>query len=145
MVVRKIIKPLFHRTRRLLAKRYLRLMSARQIAVTGSMGKTNTTYVLSKMLPALGKVEKTDINLDTIYNVPITALKVRPWHKFVIFELGVDHIGEMDKHLEIARPQVSVITGISPVHTDEEHFGSLQKLIEEKRKMIQTLAPSGFA
>lgn len=140
-----VIKPLFHKTRRFLATRYLRLMPARQIAITGSQGKTNTTYVLSKLLTSLGKVQKTDTNLDTIYNVPITALKVRPWHKFVIFELGVDHPGEMTKHLEIVHPQVVVMTGISPVHTDNAHFGSLQKLIDEKVKLIKSLPPSGYA
>lgn len=140
-----VIKPLFHKTRRFLAKRYLKLMPARQIAITGSQGKTNTTYVLQKILTSLGKVQKTDINLDTIYNVPITALKVRPWHKFVIFELGVDHPKEMTKHLEIVHPQVVIMTGISPVHTDKAHFGSLQKLIDEKSKLIKALPLSGYA
>jgi UDP-N-acetylmuramoyl-tripeptide--D-alanyl-D-alanine ligase len=51
----------------------------------------------------------------------------------------------MNKHLEIAHPKIAIITGISPVHTDKEHFGSLDALIREKRKLIEVLPPSGYA
>jgi UDP-N-acetylmuramoyl-tripeptide--D-alanyl-D-alanine ligase len=139
------IKKLFHSTRRTIAAKWLGFQRVNQIALTGSQGKTNTTYVLSKILTSLGKGVRTDINLDTIYNVPITALRVRPWHKFVVWELGVDHPREMNKHLEIVSPKVAIITGISPVHTDKEHFGSFEALIREKRKLIEVLPKSGYA
>ena len=45
----------------------------------------------------------------------------------------------MEKHLEIVKPKIGVITGISPVHTDSEHFGSLENLIKEKQKLIENL------
>jgi len=88
---------------------------------------------------------KTDTNLDTIYNVPMTALRVGPWTKFVVFELGVDHPNEMDLHLQIVKPKIGIVTGISPVHTDQEHLGSLENLITEKRKLIEALPEYGFA
>jgi UDP-N-acetylmuramoyl-tripeptide--D-alanyl-D-alanine ligase len=112
------------------------------IAITGSQGKTNTAYILSKLFP---KAVVTDIDLDTIYNVPITALKIKQVKQLAIFELGIDHIGEMEKHLKIIKPNISIITGISPVHADEEHLGSLDKIIEEKRKMIEILTPADSA
>jgi len=133
------IKRLYHQTRRFLAKKWLSLCQPTQIAITGSQGKTSTTQILAKILSQIDKTVVTDINLDTTFNVPITALKVTPWTKYVVFELGVDHIGEMEKHLEIAKPKIGVITGISPVHTDSEHFGSLENLIKEKRKLIENL------
>ncbi len=120
-------------------------MPALQIAVTGSQGKTNTTRTIYEILKQIGPTVVTDINLDTIYNVPITALKVRPSTKFAIFELGIDHSGEMDKHLEVVKPQIAVVTGISPVHTDKEHLGSLENLIKEKRKLIEALPKNGYA
>jgi len=135
----KGLKKLYHQTRRFLAKNWLQFCHPTQIAITGSQGKTNTSQTLAKILSQIDKTVITDINLDTNFNVPITALKVTPWTKYVVFELGVDHIGEMDRHLEIVKPKIGVITGISPVHTDREHFGSLENLIKEKRKLIENL------
>ncbi len=138
-------KKIFHQSRRLLAKYWLALQPALQIAITGSQGKTNTTQLIAQILRDNAPTIVTDVNLDTIYNVPITALKVRPWTKFAVFELGVDHPGEMDLHLEIVKPKIAIITGISPVHTDEEHLQSLENLIEEKRKLIEALPQDGYA
>lgn len=141
-------KQLFHNTRRTIAKHWLNLMPAIQIALTGSFGKTTTTniiYTLLEELYAPNKISVTDINLDTTYNVPITALKVKLWTKVALFELGVDHVGEMSKHLEIVHPQIAIITGITPVHTDAEHFRSLENLIKEKRKLVEALPRNGYA
>ncbi|KKQ01779.1 MAG: UDP-N-acetylmuramoyl-tripeptide-D-alanyl-D-alanine ligase [Candidatus Roizmanbacteria bacterium GW2011_GWA2_36_23] len=139
------LKQLFHNSRRFLAQIWLKQMPAIQVAVTGSQGKTNTTRLINEVLNSLGKTTCTDINLDTIYNVPITALKVKPSTKFALFELGIDHPGEMDLHLQLIKPKIAVITGISSVHTDNEHLGNLENLIKEKRKLIEALPESGFA
>lgn len=133
------IKKLYHQIKRTLAQRWLNLYHPIQIGITGSQGKTTTSQILAKVLSCLGTTVVTDTNLDTTFNVPITALKVRPWTKFLVWELGVDHIDEMERHLEIAKPTIGIITGISPVHTDQEHFGSLENLIKEKRKIIENL------
>ena len=132
-------------TRRFIAKRWLSLMPALQIAVTGSQGKTNTAQTIYHVLKQIGPTAVTDINLDTIYNVPITALKIKPSTKFAIFELGIDHPGEMREHLEIIKPKIAIVTGISPVHTDAEHLGSLENLIKEKRQLIEALPKNGYA
>ncbi|MCS6956622.1 MAG: UDP-N-acetylmuramoyl-tripeptide--D-alanyl-D-alanine ligase [Patescibacteria group bacterium] len=133
------LKKIYHQTRRLIAKKWLSFFHPLQIGITGSQGKTSVTQTLAKILKNDGPTIATDTNLDTNFNVPITALKVKPWTKYVVWELGVDHIGEMDKHLEIAKPKIGIITGISPVHTDKEHFGSIDNLIKEKRKLIENL------
>ncbi len=138
-------KQIFHDTRRIIAGLWLNSQPAMQIAVTGSQGKTNTAQTIAKALSVIDKTIVTDANLDTVYNVPITALKTMPWTKYAVFELGVDHPGEMAKHLQIVKPKIGVITGISPVHTDKEHLGSLANLIGEKRKLIEALPANGFA
>ncbi|MCX7956228.1 MAG: UDP-N-acetylmuramoyl-tripeptide--D-alanyl-D-alanine ligase [Patescibacteria group bacterium] len=133
------LKKIYHQPRRLIAKNWLSFFHPLQIGITGSQGKTSVTQTLAKILKNDGPTIVTDTNLDTNFNVPITALKVKPWTKYIVWELGVDHIGEMDKHLEIAKPKIGIITGISPVHTDKEHFGSIDNLIKEKRKLIENL------
>ncbi|MCA9371919.1 UDP-N-acetylmuramoyl-tripeptide--D-alanyl-D-alanine ligase [Candidatus Woesebacteria bacterium] len=139
------IKKLFHRLRRAAAGKWLSFLHVNQIAITGSQGKTHATYILYELLKQLGNTLRTDINLDTLYNVPITAMKVLPWTKFVIWELGIDKIGEMNVHLEIVKPEVSIMTGISSVHTDEQHLKSLANVIKEKRRIIEVLPKKGHA
>lgn len=138
------IKQVFHTTRRIIAKNWLKFIPTTQIAITGSQGKTNVSCLIKKIL-AKKRTVTTDLNLDTIYNVPITALHIKPWTKYSIFELGVDHIGEMDKHLDIVKPKIAFVTGISTVHTDKEHLRSLENLIAEKTKLIKALPKNGFA
>lgn len=139
------LKKIFHLTRRLLAKKWLSLIHPLQIGITGSQGKTNTSQILAKVLSRFGPTVVTDTNLDTIYNVPITSFKVRPWTRYLVWELGIDHPHEMNLHLEIAKPTIGIVTGISPVHTDAEHLGSLENLIKEKRKLIEALPKNGIA
>lgn len=139
------IKKIYHNLRRFIAKNWLLFQPATQIGITGSQGKTNTTNLITHICQYFGDTVVTDMNLDTTFNVPITALKVRPWTKYVVWELGIDHPGEMDQHLEIAKPKIGIITGISPVHTDKEHMGSLETLIAEKRKLIEALPKNGTA
>ena len=139
------IKQLFHNTRRFLAMSWLAYMPVFQIAITGSQGKTNTTSTLFYILSALAPTVRTDIDLDTIYNVPITALKINPQTKYAIFELGVDHVNEMNKHLEIVTPKMVIVTGVSPVHADAEHLGSFQNVIHEKQKLVESLDSTGVA
>ncbi len=140
-----LYKQLLHNLRRCLAKYWLSIQPAVKIAITGSFGKTNLTQTVASVLSASGNTVVTDVNLDTLYNVPITALKLMPWTKYAVFELGVDHPYEMNQYLKIVKPKIAVITGISPVHTDQEHLGSLENLIKEKRKLIEALPKNGFA
>lgn len=140
-----LIKRIFHSSRRILAKTWLGLHpNVKIIALTGSYGKTATATAIRAVLSEKFKTLQTDVNLDTLYNVPITALKLTT-HDYLVFELGVDHPGEMDKHLEIVKPTVGVLTGITPVHADKEHLVSLKGIIREKSKLLSALPTDGLA
>lgn len=142
----KPIKRIGHWVRRRIAYIWLNWIHYRtiQIAVTGSYGKTSTTRAISALLSYEARTVTTDIDLDTIYNVPITALNLR-FHKYAVFELGIDRKNEMDFHLSLVKPHISVITGISPVHSDAKHLGSVRNIILEKRKIIERLGSGDFA
>jgi UDP-N-acetylmuramoyl-tripeptide--D-alanyl-D-alanine ligase len=140
-----IIKKPFHWTRRLLAKFWLLAHpSVTVIGITGSYAKTNSTVAISHVLASKFKVLQTDLNLDTLYNIPITILHLGNQEKLVL-EYGIDRPGEMGTHLFTAKPKVAVVTGISPVHADSEHLGSLEKIIAEKTKLVAALPKKGFA
>ena len=144
-MINTFLKKPFHFSQRVLAKFWLLLHPAvTVIGITGSYAKTNTTVVISTILSTKFKTLQTDINLDTLYNIPITILHLGDQKKLVL-EYGVDHQNEMDFHLFSAKPKVAVVTGISPVHADNEHLGSLEKIIAEKTKLIESLPKSGFA
>ncbi|MCJ7805015.1 UDP-N-acetylmuramoyl-tripeptide--D-alanyl-D-alanine ligase [Patescibacteria group bacterium] len=141
-----MIKKIFHRTRRIIAKVWLKLNpQITVIGVTGSYGKTNTVRAISQVLSEKFKTLQTDLNLDTNYNLPITLLKIRPWQQKVVLEYGVDHLGEMDFHLGLVKPQIAILTGINPTHADEEHLGSVENIIKEKKKLLLALSRNGLA
>lgn len=136
----------FHAVRRILAKGWFSLYPRLTvIGVTGSYGKTNTTRAIAYVLGGKYRCLTTDLNLDTVYNLPITLLKVRPWHQKLILELGVDHRGEMDSHLSLVRPEIAVLTGITPVHSDPELLGSVGGIMKEKGKLLSALPTDGLA
>lgn len=140
-------RKIFHETRRRVAKLWLKLFpKITIIAITGSYGKTNSTRAISQVLSEKYKTLQTDLNLDTIYNLPITILKLRPWHQKLVLEYGLDKIGEMDHfHLWLVNPQIVVMTGITPVHSDKEHLGSLKNIIKEKGRLLEVLPRDGSA
>ncbi len=136
---------IFHEFRRKIAKVWLKMNPGVEIiGVTGSYGKTNTVWAIGKVLSERYKTLQTDLNLDTIYNLPITILKLRPWHKAMVLEYGVDHKNEMDFHLELVKPKIGVLTGITPVHADSEHFGSLENILNEKTKLLSVIPSNGW-
>ncbi|MEX0621732.1 MAG: UDP-N-acetylmuramoyl-tripeptide--D-alanyl-D-alanine ligase [Candidatus Woykebacteria bacterium] len=138
------IKSIYHSLRRLIAKLWLFLHKEVEIiGITGSYGKTNTTEAIATVLSEKFKVLKTDTNLDTRYNIPITILKLSD-HQKLVLEYGIDRIGEMDYHLSVAKPKVAVITGITPVHADSSHLGSLENIVKEKSKLALSVPNDGW-
>lgn len=133
-------KPL-HSIRRMSARLWLRMHSnLKIIGVSGSYGKTNTVQAISAVLAEKAPVLTTDLNLDTIYNLPITLLKLRNFHRFLVLEYGVDHRGEMNFHLTLVKPSIVVLTGINPTHSEPGLLDSLEGIINEKSKLIETLS-----
>lgn len=139
-----LLKNFYHNFRRIAAKLWLALHpNVEVIGITGSYGKTNVTAAITTVLGVKYKVLRTDLNLDTRYNIPITVLKVGG-HQKLILEYGIDRSGEMDYHLFVAKPKISVITGITPVHADLAHLGSLENIIKEKGKLASIVPVNGW-
>lgn len=140
-------RKIFHEARRRIAKIWLKFFSkVTIIGVTGSYGKTSTVQAINQVLSEKYKTLQTDLNLDTIYNLPITILKLRSYHEKLILEYGIDKVGEMENyHLFLVKPDIAVMTGITPVHSDKEHLGSLRNIIREKGRILEALSQDGLA
>ncbi|HUV71628.1 MAG TPA: UDP-N-acetylmuramoyl-tripeptide--D-alanyl-D-alanine ligase [Clostridia bacterium] len=140
------IKKIFHQARRILAKVWLEInLQLTVVGVTGSYGKTSAVRAIAEVLSVKFSTQRTNLNLDTLYNLPITILKTRAWNEVLVLEYGVDHLGEMDFHLSLVKPKIAVLTGITPVHAEKGLLGSLENIVAEKSKLIEAIPEDGLA
>lgn len=136
-------KPLYL-LRTVLATYYLKLLKNTQIVgVTGSVGKTLTQNAIASVLAQKYKVVVGDENLDPTYRIPQTILKSSFWTQKLVLEYGVEHPGDMTHYLSIARPQIAVVTHISPSHL--KYFHNIHGVFDEKSKIVSALPKEGFA
>ena len=133
-----------HLTRQLAAKSYLKTLSQVDvIGITGSVGKTLTQNAIASVLSQKFKVVVGEENLDPTFRIPKTILQIKPWDQKVILEYGVEHPGDMDHYLTIAKPKIAVVTAIFPTHT--KYFKDTQGVFEEKSKIVKSLPKDGEA
>lgn len=142
-----INKYFFHPVKRRIAKYYLAILKSttniKVIAITGSAGKTTTKEMLASILSLEGKTVFSKANIDPVYNIPTTILKVSPGTKYLILEMGVEYPGEMDFYLWLAKPDIGIITNIFPTHT--EFLKDIKGVFEEKSKMVRSLEKGKIA
>ena len=127
---------LVHPLRRQLARHYLRFLKTAGctvIGITGSFGKTTTKRLLQSILSQIASTAATDDNTDSVYNIPATILRTSPWTKFLIIEMSIEYLGEMDFYLWLAQPDIAIITSISLTHT--EFLKNTETIAKEKSKI----------
>ncbi|MEX2028342.1 MAG: Mur ligase family protein [Candidatus Curtissbacteria bacterium] len=135
--VRSWKKPL-HKSRTYIAKNYLKLLGEVEvIGITGSVGKTTTQNSIYAVLSQRFKTITGGENLDPTFRIPKTILAAKPWVQKVVLEYGVEKPGNMDHYLQIAKPDIVVVTTISPTHT--KYFKDVQGVFNEKVKLVQSL------
>ena len=136
-------KPL-HASKTYLAKSYLKLLPQIEIiGITGSVGKTLTQNAIVSVLSQKFKTITGDENLDPTFRIPQTILAAKPWHQKLVLEYGIEHPGDMDHYLEIARPKIAAVTKISPTHT--RYFKNVEGVFAEKVKLVEALDKNGYA
>lgn len=113
------------------------------IGVTGSVGKTTCVQIAAAVLSQKFNTLTTRPNLDPVLNIPITLLKLNPTVKKVILEMGVEYKGEMDFYLSLIKPKTVIFTKISYAHN--EYLGSINEILQEKGKLIESLGEEGVA
>lgn len=127
-----------------LAKQYVKLYPAEMfIGITGSVGKSTTIVACKAVLSQKYKTIPTKPNLDPIFNIPSTLLRLNPSVKKVLLEMGIEYKGEMDFYLSLVRPKTVIITKIAHVHG--ETLGSINEILQEKSKLVESLGQDGVA
>ncbi len=118
---------------------------ARIIAVTGSAGKTTTKEMLRLCLEtaAPGRVHASVKSYNNHWGVPLTLARMPAHTKFGVFEIGMNHAGEITPLSKMVRPHATLITTIAPVHIG--NFRSIDDIAEAKAEIFDGLEPGGAA
>lgn len=116
---------------------------ARVIAVTGSVGKTTTKEMLRACLSPLGKTHAADKSFNNHWGVPLTLARMPRDTKYGVFEIGMNHAGEITPLTKMVRPHVAIITTVEAVHL--EHFKSVEDIAVAKAEIFAGVVPGGTA
>ena len=132
-----------------LASTALETWGGRLIAVTGSMGKTTTKEITAALLARVYKVVRTAGNLNNAYGLPLSILRMESDgsrasdFEYAVFEMGMNHMGELTELTSIAPPDVAVVTNVAPVHL--EFFSSVDEIARAKSELVSGVKRGGLA
>jgi UDP-N-acetylmuramoyl-tripeptide--D-alanyl-D-alanine ligase len=126
-----------------LARRARERSAARIVAVTGSVGKTGTKELLLAALASDGPTVASAGNLNNHIGAPLSLARLPRDAVYGVFELGMNHPGEIRPLSCLVRPHVAVITTIAAVHT--EMFPDLDAVADAKAEIFDGLEPGGTA
>ena len=113
------------------------------VAVTGSHGKTTAKECIAAILATRARTAKSYRNQNSGLLLSLSVLRVRPWHRFAVIEVGVAAPGAMPRAARLVRPDVAVVTVIRRSHTTE--FPDLDHYAAEKERLVSALSPGGTA
>ncbi|WP_233497105.1 UDP-N-acetylmuramoyl-tripeptide--D-alanyl-D-alanine ligase [Anaplasma ovis] len=121
----------------------LRGTRAKIIAITGSVGKTTTKYILTEVLSKYGEVYYNEANYNNLIGMPLCAANLAENAEFVVLEMGMNSSGEIDILSRIARPDVAVITNVGPAHL--EFFESIEGVLAAKLEVFNHVKDGAVA
>jgi UDP-N-acetylmuramoyl-tripeptide--D-alanyl-D-alanine ligase len=124
-----------------LAKWYRGELGIPVVAITGSNGKTSTKDYTHSVLSQKFRVNSTLGNLNNHIGLPLTVLATAADDEVGVFEMGMNHSGELAPLCEIGRPDVSIITNVGTAHI--EHLGSRKAIAIEKGTVARVLSEKG--
>src|SRR5690606_7832002 len=117
--------------------------SAKVIAVTGSVGKTSTKEALRHALSAVGSVHASAASFNNHWGVPLTLARMPENCDYAIFEIGMNHEGEIRPLVKMVRPHIAIVTGVAAAHLG--HFSSLDAIAKAKAEIFEGVEPGGTA
>jgi UDP-N-acetylmuramoyl-tripeptide--D-alanyl-D-alanine ligase len=116
---------------------------AKVIGVTGSVGKTSTKEALRLALAKDGETHASVASYNNHWGVPLSLARCPETARYAVFEMGMNHAGEIEPLSRLARPQVAIVTTVAPVHL--EFFSSVEAIADAKAEIFRGLEPGGAA
>jgi UDP-N-acetylmuramoyl-tripeptide--D-alanyl-D-alanine ligase len=117
--------------------------AAKIVAVTGSVGKTSTKEALALALGATGETHASAASFNNHWGVPLSLARLPETARYGVFEIGMNHAGEITPLVHMVRPHVAIITAVEPVHL--EFFASVAEIADAKAEIFLGLETGGTA
>ncbi len=113
------------------------------IAITGSVGKTGTKEALKNALSRNNKIHASVLSYNNDIGVPLSLARMPRDSDYGIFELGMNHAGELGPLSRMVQPHVAIITTVDLVHS--EFFKDIEEIADAKAEIFEGLLPGGTA
>jgi UDP-N-acetylmuramoyl-tripeptide--D-alanyl-D-alanine ligase len=117
--------------------------AARRIAVTGSVGKTGTKEALRLVLGEQAPTHASVGSYNNLWGVPLTLARMPRETVYGVFELGMNHPGELGPLARQVKPQIAIVTTVEAVHL--EYFASVAEIADAKAEIFEGMGPGGVA
>lgn len=162
------MKSILQKILAIFAKKIIKKYQPKIVGITGSIGKTSAKEATFSILNEKFQVRQNIKNYNNELGVPLTIIgskskgksvfgwlavfvkafklliiKSRNYPEVLVLEMGADKVGDIGYLVDIAKPDVSVVTKVSPTHI--EFFGSLEGIAKEKRKIVTCLTDADTA
>lgn len=125
-----------------LAANYRRTLRLQALAITGSNGKTSTKDFTAAVLARRFRVTKTEGNFNNHVGLPRTILEAGAPDEIGVWEIGMNHPGEIAALAKIAAPDAAIITNIGVAHI--EFMGSRDAIAYEKAALVEAVGLEGI-
>ncbi|MDA1329977.1 MAG: UDP-N-acetylmuramoyl-tripeptide--D-alanyl-D-alanine ligase [Chloroflexi bacterium] len=126
-----------------LARFWRNKLDLRVVGITGSVGKTTSKELIAEVLAQRSKTFRSIGNYNNEIGLPLNILNIDERDKYAVLEMGFYVIGEIAFLVEIAQPQIGVVTNIGTVHA--ERAGSQEAIYEGKAELVRGLPKDGMA
>src|SRR3989475_2608628 len=124
-----------------LAANYRKSLRLKVLAITGSNGKTSTKDFAASVLARRFRVTKTEGNFNNHIGLPRTILEATSADEIAVWEIGMNHPGEIAALSKIAAPDAAIITNIGVAHI--EFMGSREAIAKEKGSLAEAVGAEG--
>ena len=124
-----------------LAGAYRASLRLTSVCITGSNGKTSTKDLCASVLAQKFSVTRTAGNLNNHLGVPFSLLRADSTHDVGVFEIGMNHAGEIAPLAGIARPDIAIITNVGGAHI--EFLGTREAIAQEKGMLAEAVGENG--
>jgi UDP-N-acetylmuramoyl-tripeptide--D-alanyl-D-alanine ligase len=116
---------------------------AKVIGITGSVGKTSTKEMLALVLGQQGKTHASAASYNNHWGVPLSLSRLPTDTRFAVFEIGMNHPGEITPLTRLVRPDIAIITTIEAVHL--EFFKTTEAIATAKAEIFLGMDQNGTA
>lgn len=125
-----------------LAAAWRNRLDLKVLCITGSSGKTSTKEFAAAVLSSKFRVTKTEGNLNNHIGVPLSLLAANSSDTAAVWEIGMNHPGEIAPLAGLAKPDAAIITNIGVAHI--EYMETREAIALEKGSLAEAVPPSGF-